>query len=149
MFPQIDPFHAVVILGLAILTVAGCGEARPTGVELAEVSGQITLNGQPLSKAVVRFQPTSGAGTYSAAVTDADGTYSLRFNRRFDGAIVGSHRVIITTGDESAEDDLGRPSPASEILPAVYHRESKLIRDVNSGENEIDFALSTTGESLR
>lgn len=126
----------------ALLLLAGCGAAD--GPELARVSGTVTLNGEPLPHAVVQFQPTGPQGSYSAARTDESGFYELRFTRDRSGAIIGTHRVSISTAAPDAEDENGNPRPVAEKVPATYNAQSTMIRDVEPGANTIDLPL--TGE---
>ena len=134
--------HRVLVGIAAVLMIAGCGGVD--GPELADVSGKVTLNGQALPNAVVQFQPTTPQGSYSAARTDENGFYVLRFTRDQSGAIIGTHRVSISTAAPDAEDEDGNPRPVPEKVPAAYNAQSTLIRDVQPGTNTIDLAL--TGE---
>jgi len=112
----------------AILALAGCGSTdRP---ELASVSGRVTLDDQPLAGAMIAFQPE--AGQASRGVTDADGRYELIYLRDIRGAVLGHHKVTITTATENAP---------QERLPARYHAQSELTAEVKEGDNPIDFAL--------
>lgn len=124
----------------AMLLLAGCGAAD--GPELARVSGTVTLNGEPLPHAVVQFQPTGPQGSYSAARTDESGFYELRFTRDRSGAIIGTHRVSISTAAPDAEDENGNPRPIAEQVPASYNAQSTLTREVKRGANTIDLPLT-------
>lgn len=69
---------ALLVFVVCSLTITGCGEpALPSPVP---VSGVLLLDGQPLAKAEIRFQPTAAglpgdAGAY--AVTDDQGKFTL------------------------------------------------------------------------
>lgn len=84
-------FSAFLLLPL----VAGCSPPEPPyGV----VDGVVTLDGKPLSDVEVVFMPDSAKGTSgrrSVARTDKEGRYHLLDDGGKDGAIVGSHRVIV------------------------------------------------------
>lgn len=128
-------------LGLAAgVLLAGCGGAD--GPELGAVSGRVTLDGRPLPNAVVQFQPIGTSGTYSAGRTDADGHYRLHYTRDRNGAIIGTHRVSVSTAAADAEDEQGNSSPVPERVPAQYNGESILTHDVKAGNNTIDLELS-------
>ncbi|MFM8827000.1 MAG: carboxypeptidase-like regulatory domain-containing protein [Actinomycetota bacterium] len=128
----VDCLPALVLL-LAALACIGCGSpARPP---LGEVSGTVTLDGQPLQRALVTFVPIAGPGRTSHAYTDSDGRYSLAYLRNIPGADVGQHVVRITTVSEEFR---GR-----ERLPARYHAQSTLIATVESGTNTHDFSLTS------
>lgn len=122
----------------------GCGVAAP---ELAEVTGTITLNGQPLQGAAVRFTPVSGAGWPAHGTTNAEGRYRLLSADGRPGAMPGQHMVAISVEEllaaEQAEQILrGRdfPLPAPQI-PARYSSGEFLRADVQPGRNVRDFAL--------
>ncbi len=131
-------------LGLAAsLFAAGCG--GDDGPLLGTVAGRITLDDQPLANAVVKFQPVDTEGTYSAGRTDEDGYYHLRYTRDRNGAMVGAHRVSVSTAAPDAEDELGNPRPVPERIPVQYNVESTLIHEVAAGNNDINIDLSGAG----
>jgi hypothetical protein len=113
------------------LEIAGCSRGdRP---ELTEVQGIVTLDGKPLPRATVIFQPMNG-GRSSRGLTDSQGKYRLLYLRDIEGAILGSHKVTITT---VTEDD------RKEILPARYNKQTTLAADVKAGKNQRDFQLTS------
>lgn len=126
---------------LLSLLAAGCGGT--SSPELAGVTGVVKLDGRPLPNAVVRFQPTGEAGTYSTAVTNEQGEYELRFSRNDYGALPGEHAVSISTANADAEDNAGNSQPVGELILARYNVETELIRQVAVDENEIHFELSS------
>ena len=77
---------------LAIVTiVAGCGKSRPP---LAKAGGTVKINGKPVAAGRVLFLPKEG-GKQGLARIQPDGSFSLKTYDIDDGAIVGSHHVII------------------------------------------------------
>jgi hypothetical protein len=118
---------AVVLLAVTLTT--GCG-----GEQFGDVTGRVTLDGEPLVGATVEFQPEGGSPAYG--VTDEQGRYKLLFSADQQGATVGIHRVRIMSFNE------GRPQE-NERVPARYNRESELVREVKRGQQTIDFELST------
>ena len=99
------------------------------------------MDGKPVADATVTFTPTNGE-RISQAMTDYYGQYELRFTAQLKGAIVGTHRVTIQTGD------LERPSDADatmrpETIPSKYNAESELTATVKSGKNVVHFELSS------
>jgi len=87
---------AIGILLAAI--AAGCGGGGPD-VSTARVSGVVTLNGTPLANASIAFQPTGSGnpGPPSSAKTDEQGKFTLHFADGKEGAVVGKHKVLIST----------------------------------------------------
>jgi hypothetical protein len=109
-----------------IVFIAGC---KPAGPELGLVSGRVTLDGQPVEGARLKFQP-DGNKPPSIGVTDKDGHYEAFYKRDIDGAQVGQHTIVIRTSDNPA-------------IPAKYNDATELRREVKVGKNEIDFELTS------
>ena len=132
----------LAVVGLALLPAAGCSDSGP---ELGTVSGTVTLDGKPLPKATIEFQPGPG-GSPSYGDTDEDGYYELLYGIGKPGAMVGKHEVRISTYRKEAADDEGL-SPAieyPELLPPKYNEESELTCEVKSGSNEgVNFDLKS------
>ena len=104
----------------------------------------MTLAGQPLSNASVRFIPKDPiygdgengkklAASVSIGVTDDSGHYTLLYVKDVYGAYVGQHRVEI-----SAKDANGR-----ERLRHFSSSKSMLLRDVKPGSQEMDFEVQS------
>lgn len=132
---------AIALLG----TLAGCSQGVKTNYDSQawyEVSGVITLDGQPLSGAYVKFV---GDDQISAsAVTDSNGHYRLAFDSQQSGITPGSKKVQIRTNyqiEESTASE-GDGQKTIEKLPARYHDETTLVADVGAGKTEFDYALS-------
>ncbi len=132
---------------LAVLLATGCGGGPGDGLVLGRVEGVVTLDGEPLPNAHVAFAPKESDGATSTATTDETGHYELRYKRDMMGAVVGKHSVRIWTVDDEGDqiDELtGQPIPRpKEIVPATYNEQSDLERNVEDGEQTIDFELVT------
>ncbi|WP_437191183.1 carboxypeptidase-like regulatory domain-containing protein [Planctomicrobium sp. SH527] len=126
-------FMSVFFGLIAGSVLLGCGD-RPTDVPtLGAVQGTVTLDGAPLSGAIVLFEPkATGAG--SSGATKEDGKYTLVYSATENGAVPGEHTVRITR----QEMDMG-----PETLPAVYNVRSTLTATVVAGKNELNFALES------
>jgi hypothetical protein len=121
---------AIIFVLSATILFSAC-HAR--GPELGEVQGTVTLDGRPLARATVVFEPQPN-GRASRAVTDSLGRYQLVYLRDANGALVGSHIVKIFT---ASEDD------PKERIPAKYNTKSTLTADVVRGANDCNFKLSS------
>jgi len=126
---------------LAISLVAVYGFAGASGPQLGRVSGTIRLDGEPLPDATVEFQPIAADGSPSMAVTRTDGSYELMFVRDMPGAMVGKHKVRITTYRQLSSMAPGGPGEIPEKLPPQYNSETTLEKEVKRGRNTIDFDL--------
>jgi hypothetical protein len=116
--------------------VVGCSSGST--VDVAKVSGTVTLDGQPLGDADVRFQPVSGRPSWGR--TKADGSYQLLYTVNRAGAMVGPCTVTIST---AIEDDEGRV--ARERVPKRYFEPGALSAEVKPRGNVHNFDLTTSG----
>jgi hypothetical protein len=124
------------------LVLAGCSRR-----EMGPVTGRVTHRGQPVAAAVVQFLPSNGP--MAAATTDAAGRFQLRTFGTSDGALTGTHTVVVVPWfDEmgAAENQLLEELvlPERPDIPAVYRQPhtSPLTAAVTSrGPNEFEFAL--------
>jgi len=116
---------------LSLIILASCGHGdRP---EIGYVTGKVTLDGEPLPKAVVFFRPQAGGRT-SVGITKEDGSYEMTYIGTTLGAKVGKHDVRITTGGD-AVDASGKNYYQPEMLPAKYNDKTELSADVAPGDN--------------
>jgi len=131
---------------LACLFVSGCGaEKDPQG--RLPISGAVTLDGAPLNKGSIRFEPQDAqAGTPSGAMIDK-GRYAIP---RDQGLAPGVYRVILTATEASAENRtadeiMNNPGPPpKELIPPSYNRQSKITVEVKAaGPNQFDFPIKT------
>lgn len=79
----------------------GCGEQGETTYP---VRGTVTLNGEPVSGAIVAFNP-KGPGKPASGVTDQSGAYQLTTNFGGDGAVAGDYSVTIVKYESSPTAD--------------------------------------------
>jgi hypothetical protein len=126
---------------VAMAAVAGCSRQRGEMPPLGEVSGVVSLDGQPLPRASVAYVPYE-RGNASYGLTDDVGRYTLAYGVKQPGAVVGRHRVEIRTGSEGRDKD-GNFVETAERLPAKYHLKSELTATVGPGSNEINFQLGS------
>ena len=130
----------VVVMLAAFSLVAGCLSRGPA---VGRVEGTVTLDGIPLGGAKVIFTPVEG-GRSSMAVTDGSGRYELEFGPGMKGALVGKHKVSISTFEAGETDDSGKlVGHVPERVPAKYNRDSILTAEVKAGSQVIDFKLES------
>lgn len=140
------PRTGSVAAASAVLWLAGCF-GGDDGPELGDVSGTVTLDGEPLAGATVTFTPVeTDIGGPSIAQTDEDGYYELRFSISKFGAAVGEHVVQITTAGITEDAD-GNEVETPERVPARYNVQSELRYTVESGDNQIDILLESDEEA--
>jgi len=129
-----------MVVGSSV-TFIGCG--RGDGPETGEVSGKVTLNGDPVKGATVYFYP-DGGGRASSSVTNEKGAYELYYKGTQKGAKVGMHAVTLTTGTPNTTDDNGKVIKGiPEVFPPEYVTGEAVKREVKPGRNEINFEITT------
>ncbi|QDV48694.1 carboxypeptidase-like regulatory domain-containing protein [Gimesia fumaroli] len=136
--------YSLLLLPLITLLISGCGGGPDDAPKTVEVTGTVTMKGNPVADATIVFIPKSGPSAVGS--TDASGKYSLKTGKE-PGAIPGSHVVTITSGGEipmpgteAAKKDQSKPE-----IPPEYGdpKKSGLTADVKAtGENVIDFKLN-------
>jgi hypothetical protein len=124
--------HRQTILFAFLALITGCGKGG-----LAPVHGRVSLDGQPLVNADIKFQPDDGPRS-AVGRTDSTGRYQLMYMRGEPGAPVGRHTVQISVSPNVV------PNPPK--IAARFDAKSELKRDVKSGDNEIDFDVTTEGK---
>lgn len=90
----------ILLTALSLSCCLGCSGGD--NVDLGAVSGVVTLDGKPLSDVIVVFVPEEG--NPSSGLTNTKGEYTLSYLGKSEGAIIGKHKVSITTADLSGQD---------------------------------------------
>jgi hypothetical protein len=146
-----------------LLTLAaslGCNNAPSSDYSklgLVNARGKVTLDGQPLAKAVISFDAEDGQFSYG--LTDAGGNYTLQLDSEKRGVTPGKKIVRISTtrkilglntGEGEGEGDGGEgadgkplKSDAKELVPDKYYKKSELTVEVTSGKTVYDFDLKS------
>lgn len=147
--------RSVVFVGLAVSLawVVGCGGAdRP---DLVSVTGQVTLNGQPLEGATVALQRDPPDEKYrrpSRAISDASGNFTPSTYGDTPGLPPGKYKVAVMKQEIPAGYDAENPA-ASEvnitwITPKVYSdmaTSGLTVEITSSGMVPPVLALESTG----
>lgn len=145
--------HRLTPLLIAGSLVVGCGD---TGPQLANATGVVTQNGQPLDRVGVVFHPA--VGPIATANTNERGEFTVRTANR-EGALIGEHVVTINEAPsrsfKATEDGLvgaatGAPRAKWRFAPAYSRSNTSPLRaTVAKGEdNTFQFELSPGGAAL-
>ena len=125
---------------LLLLLSAGCSPS------VVEVTGEITLDGQPVADGMISFVPPSSEKSLKPAWSKINsGRYSISAESALKPEI--PYRVEILayrkTGREvrSAVPGGGLMQETVQIVPTQFNRKSTLKATVQAGENEINFDL--------
>lgn len=149
-------FGLMIFAILALLLADGCNapKADYSLVDLVKVRGSVTLDGQPLPNAVITFEDP-GDDTFSYAMTDRNGKYTLQFDSEMQGVKVGSKVVRISTarkllglnvdegGDDLDDEGNANRSNTAERVPGKYNKQSTLEVTVTQSTTRFDFALES------
>jgi hypothetical protein len=127
-------------LALSIVVLTGCSSEQ-----MGDVTGRVTLDGQPLTGAEVNFDPSDPTlGTTGTGYTQPpDGSYKIFYPGDKSGVPAGEYKVWIVGGEIENEEGEGPPVK----VPAKYSLENTtLTATVEAGkENVFDWEL-TSGE---
>lgn len=139
---------------VTLLAFGGCGAKGP---KLGQVTGKVTLDGQPLANVIVTFTPVAG-GIASTGITNSQGEYEL-VCQQGKGALVGQHKVSVRSqpptqaaaGAVSSDDpsyqyggeDSSRAPAFVEKIPPKYNTQTQLVKEVKPGKNVIDLELTS------
>lgn len=129
------------LMATALSTFVGCGNG------MATVSGQVTLNGEPLAggndiRGTVYFFPEGGTGAPAVGLLDEDGRYRIQTGSQ-RGVQPGAYLVTISASQLIGTRVEGVPPAGRVITPRKYADPSKsgFRVDVASGSNEFDFEM--------
>jgi hypothetical protein len=139
---------AAVAAWLSALAAAGCGGGD--GLPRKEVTGSVTLDGQPLAEGTLQLQP-EGAGPGGTAVSAGGIIKGGRFRIAAEaGPVPGTYKVLIFSHGGAGQP--GQPAaapgaqtgPPPERIPARYNEQSSLTAAVAAdGANEFSFDLKS------
>lgn len=133
---------ALAVSMTACLMVSGCGNG------LSQVSGIVTMDGQPLNAgddvhATIFFQPASG-GPSAAGVLNADGEYSLSSGSQ-KGVAPGEYLVTVSATKLIPTQNPGE-TPTGKLISHpkyVSAKTSGLRFQVTEGRNEINVPIES------
>jgi hypothetical protein len=144
---------SVFLCAVVLLPGAGCGSATPG---LVNVSGKVTVDGQPAEGAVLLFHPEGAPqGPVSSAVAQADGTFKMVTDGN-QGIPEGRYRVTATWPDPAVKPSDGVGGfgegfglsfePGPDLLKGRYvsRDQSDLSVTIEKGTRELEpFELQT------
>jgi len=138
-----------VLAWVVMLAVVGCG-SRGDNLPRQAVSGNVTLDGKPLERGTISFQPATELPT-AIAVPISGGQYYIE---KAQGLVPGSYKIKISSAPPPVPEPLtaegtppppGKPTPPpKDLMPERYNSSTILIREVKEGgSNTFDFPLES------
>jgi hypothetical protein len=123
-------------LAILILIAAGCGDNHPARVP---VSGQVLIDGQPLTCGTVTFIPTGHRASQGAI--DANGHFTLSCYAANDGAVLGKHKI------EVAARKMVNPTLVRWEAPKKYQDQSTsgLTQEITGPTDDVVIKLTWDG----
>ncbi|MEQ9407248.1 MAG: hypothetical protein RIK87_05955 [Fuerstiella sp.] len=129
--------NIVVTLVLTASVMTGCG-GDPAGPEKFTVSGQVSLNGEPLPDGDVIFRSADGGHAYAGKIQQ--GSFSFEAEAGSKQVEIKSYRPV---PGKTREDNPGEIVQVTEqVVPAKYNDKSELTVSVEAGgDNAFTFEL--------
>jgi hypothetical protein len=123
------------------LAVTGCGDG------LGRVSGQVTLDGQPIragkdgARVTVQFLPVNGVGPNGVGLADEDGIYTIGMGSKF-GVPPGDYIVTCYVSEPVQQ---SAAATSKRIADPKYGnaKTSDLRLSVQAGKNQFDIPLKS------
>jgi hypothetical protein len=128
---------------LLVSLLLGCGPDLDLP-PLQKVSGVVTLDGVPVTRGTVQFQPDSSQGASGPSANGTigpDGRYEL-VTAGQPGAVIGKHQVLVEARAEPKDETDTLPAP---LVPEKYFTfsTSGLTKEVTAAApNEINLELT-------
>jgi hypothetical protein len=130
--------------GLSVAAAMGCG--KPAGLDKVVVSGQVTLDGQPIPNGEIRFIPTAGTVGPVSGGPIKDGAYTAKGK---GGVPLGTHQVEIrayranTKSQGQAGAGSGEGGAAEQYLDKRYNAQTTLTATIAADTETQDFQLTS------
>lgn len=128
----------LLVLGCVALALWLRWDSEPT------LTGTVKLDGKLLSKGSIALAPVDGTQGSGGGGSIIDGKYEIR-----RGLQPGNYRVEIRS-TATLTRKVRNPTIPSElveeevsVIPEQYNSKSKLVKEVRSGANVLDFALQS------
>jgi hypothetical protein len=130
---------------LVLAATTGCGSSD--GLNRQAIFGTVTLDGQPISRGAILFEPATHESGTAVGATIRLGSFVIS---KQQGAVPGTYRVrVYSSSEKQAPPAKGQtertPRPMVERLPARYNTRSELRADVVAHRrNQYHFQLRSS-----
>jgi hypothetical protein len=127
-----------LVLVITLACSLGCGSQDPNR---GEVTGIVTINGQPAVTGAVAFSPVDGQSPTSGGKI-VDGKYTVKASTGTSRIAIRVPKVVGKRKLYNTPDSPEQPLMA-ETLPPEYNDRTTLTLEVKPGANEHNFDLQT------
>ncbi len=127
-----------LVLLACLLAFAGCSGSDGR----QEISGTVTLDGEPLESGLINFRPAKGTKANSSGGTITEGRFQLPAAK---GLMPGEYIVRVQSFKKSGR-KVNDPQMGEidELLPVRFNEMGALKATISDGsENQLEFALTT------
>ena len=164
----------LAFLAFWLVATAGCQNSNPTATSTANVTGTITLDGEPVPAAAIVFIPVNLRNdnnevlNLAYGVTNEDGFFQLTYSDSSSDIIAAKYNILITKSNSTNENEKPTsPWPlallpesiakfsafneSEELIPENYNIHSNLYFEFSGLEANVEknFELSTIDPSLK
>ncbi len=130
-------------LPVILFLAAGCGD----NPRVVRVTGTVRSANKPIANLLLTFVPAEGRPSW--AVTDENGHYTLKYDRKQEGAVRGTHKVFVAYRPSDPKQEMALqqgktelPAELQAILKKYGDRESSPLHyEVASDGQVIDLDL--------
>jgi hypothetical protein len=125
-----------LVMMVTIAASLGCGDGRPARLA---VSGQVLIDGKPLTYGFVRFVPEHGRP--SGGRLDDQGRFTLSSYGENDGIIPGAHRVEVDGSESLSATQLKWHAPKKYFR----YRTSELTQEITGPTDSLVINITWAG----
>jgi hypothetical protein len=114
-----------------LVALFGCLMGCNQEPQVVEVSGIVTHNGKAIPGLTVHFVPESGRPSWG--LTDENGHFTLEYDNKLKGALVGTHTVWVQWRARTPQEEMnpklaGRPAAAAQIQDKYGSQEKSPLK---------------------
>ncbi len=134
-----------ILFFVAMLACFSSGCWSSDGMKLGQVTGRVTLGGEPLRGVMILFQPIAGRPSYGK--TDENGEYEMRYNLDKDGVLVGDVSISLDPFSLEADEDSPLTKQPIKADPAQFKKIPKeyfgafRTESIQPGKNVVDIEI--------
>ncbi|MGD9127615.1 MAG: hypothetical protein PVH19_09575 [Planctomycetia bacterium] len=129
---NIGSFHVatavlLIVTVSCLATLTGCGDGRPDRVP---VSGQVLIDGKPLTYGTVRVIPQNARA--ATGTIQPDGSFKLTTFEDGDGVVPGEHVMVIDAGNQISQTQMKWYAPKRYAKPQTSGQKLPIDKSTDS-----------------